>query len=203
METMKTTQPMAVILTVSQPVTSHFASLFGKGVEVAIPPGCSIREVLCGQIGVEDDYLDNRIQTLFLDGKAVDDVDTAMINSGTSLALSAAMPGLVGATMRKGGRYAAMRKEISHDAACVETTQQGGTFTLKLFNLVFKELGALFLAYGLRIPGTDLFTLFRTVSEEFWHRCLSITVNGQETNQEQLVGNDRTEEMIELKILRA
>ena len=202
MNNTETDQPSQVIVTVSQPVTAHFASLFGKGVDVDIPPGCSIRAVLCEQIGVKSDYLDHRIQTLFLDGKAVDDVDTAMIRNGASLALSAAMPGLVGATMRKGGRYAAMRKEISHDAACVETAQQRGTFTLKLFNLVLKELGALFLSQGIRISGTDISKLFRTAPENFWNKCHSITIDGEETSREQLFEIDWRKEKIALKILQ-
>ncbi len=203
MNNTETDQPSQVIVTVSQPVAAHFASLFGKGVDVDIPPGCSIREALCEHIGVKNDYLDNRIQTLFLNGKAVDDVDTAMIGSGASLALSAAMPGLLGATMRKGGRYAAMRKEISYDAACVETTQRGGTFTLKLFNMVLKELGALFLAHGIRISGSDFFKLFSTAPKDFWDKCLSITLNGREASREELIRNDWREKAVELKTVQA
>ena len=37
-----------------------------------------------------------------------------MVGHGDTLALSAAMPGLVGATMRRGGYFAGLRANISH-----------------------------------------------------------------------------------------
>ncbi|MCP4349944.1 MAG: endonuclease/exonuclease/phosphatase family protein [Desulfobacterales bacterium] len=56
--------------------------------------GCSIRSLLCKQTDVASDYVDERISTVFLDGKPVDDVDSAIVKNGSVLALSAAMPGL-------------------------------------------------------------------------------------------------------------
>jgi hypothetical protein len=56
--------------------------------------------VLCDQFQVETDYLENRIKTIFLDGKPVDDEDKAVLKNGSTLALSAAMPGLVDSTFR-------------------------------------------------------------------------------------------------------
>ena len=40
---------------------------------------------------------------------------TTVIKKGATLALSAAMPGLVGATFRKSGYYSTLRKAISHE----------------------------------------------------------------------------------------
>ena len=112
--------------------------------------GCSIRELLCRQLGVDSDYLDNVIQTVFLDGKPVDDVDNSFVEPGSTLALSAAMPGLVGATLRKGGLLAGFRHSISHEGSRDEVSERQniGRINVKLFNLVTKELGPLLLGRG-------------------------------------------------------
>ena len=136
---------------------SLFFPLFEKGVGLSAEIGCTLREFLCDQIGISNEYLDQRIQTLFLDARPVDDVDTAVIRDGATVALSAAMPGLVGATMRKGGRYAAFRQDISqcseeNGADCTTT----GRVILKMFNMVASELGSRLLEAGVEIDGDDL-----------------------------------------------
>ena len=83
-------------LTVASDRLSLFSPLLGQGFSLKVRTGCSIRELLCRQLGVRADYVDQRIQTIFLDGKTVDDVDTAMIRQDSTLALSAALPGLAG-----------------------------------------------------------------------------------------------------------
>ena len=93
---------------------SDFGHILQQGFKLRARLGTSIRQVLCDQFGVDHDYLDKRINTIFLDGKAVDDVDSSTIREGSVLALSAAMPGFVGAAFRKGGYYSAMRGAISH-----------------------------------------------------------------------------------------
>jgi hypothetical protein len=112
--------------------------------------------LLCEQIGIPRDYLDDRIQTLFLNAKAVDNVDTATVTDGAVIALSAAMPGLVGATLRKGGTFSGLRAAISQrdTAACEDSVP--GTITLKLFNLVAEEMGLDLLARGALFPGKRL-----------------------------------------------
>ena len=59
------------------------------------------------------------------------------------------MPGLVGATLRRGSYYAAMRSEISAAETEGAVEMKEGTVTLKLFNLLIGQLGPLFLASGI------------------------------------------------------
>jgi hypothetical protein len=140
----------------TRPVHTLFYSLLEKGVVLTTRTGCTLRDFLCGQLGLSDDYLDQRVQTLFLDARPVDDVDRAVVRDGAILALSAAMPGLLGATMRKGGRYAAFRKDISqHDDEC-GICETSGRVTLKLFNMVAKEVGGGLLEGGVEVDGSDL-----------------------------------------------
>jgi hypothetical protein len=133
-----------------------FYSLFEKGVILSASTGCSLRDFLCGQLGLSDDYLNHRVQTLFLDARPVDDVNKAVVRNGSTLALSAAMPGLLGATMRKGGRYAAFRKGISQHGEECGICESTGRVTVKLFNMVAKEVGTRLLEAGVEVDGKDL-----------------------------------------------
>lgn len=101
-------------------------------------------------------YIEERIQTTFLNFKPVDNFNTAIVNDGSTIALSAAMPGLVGATMRKGGRYAALRLEISQkkEGACFSA--DSGSVTVKMFNMIVKEIGPLVLKNGFFFSGKTL-----------------------------------------------
>jgi hypothetical protein len=137
-----------IILELEKDLHSRFAPVFSKGVDVKACLNVSIREFVCGQLGIEERYLENRIQTIFLDGKPVDDYNTAIIRDGSMLALSAAMPGLVGAIMRRGGHFAAMRREITHGGEDSAACDPEGTVTIKLFNLTVKEIGPVLLKYG-------------------------------------------------------
>ena len=133
-----------------------FFSLLEKGVVLTASTGCTLRDFLCGQLQIADDYLDQRVQTLFLDARPVDDVDQAVVRDGSTLALSAAMPGLLGATMRKGGRYAAFRKDISQRNDECGVCETSGRVTVKLFNMVAKEVGGRLLGAGVEVDGGDL-----------------------------------------------
>jgi hypothetical protein len=80
-------------------VMSVFNPLLSGGFSVCAPSGISIKAYICSYLGIDSDYFENRIQTLFLDGSPVDDPETAVLKKGSVLALSGAMPGLAGATL--------------------------------------------------------------------------------------------------------
>jgi hypothetical protein len=127
----------------------HFYPLLQKGVAVPAVVGCSFKSLLCDQFAIPEQYVTDRITTIFLDNHPVDDLEHAIIQDGSRVALSAAMPGLVGATMRRGGFYAALRQGISQLSQNDSVTTDNGTVTLKLFNLLLAELGPLLLARGI------------------------------------------------------
>ncbi len=154
-------------LHVDKACASLFLTLFEKGIVLSTKTGCSLRDFLCGQLGLSDNYLDQRVQTLFLDARPVDDVDTAVIKNGSTLALSAAMPGLLGATMRKGGRYATFRKDISQHTDECGICETSGQVTVKLFNLVAKEVGGRLLEAGVEVDGSDIQRIANRYPGEF------------------------------------
>ena len=140
-------------LTVDAHLIPRFLKLTERGCTLKIRTGITIRELLCERLGISADYVDNRIQTIFLNGQAVDEVDTARVENGSKLALSAAMPGLVGITFRKGGFYASLRSTISYTQKENSITKGEGEIILKLFNLVARELGPGLIEKGIRIEG--------------------------------------------------
>jgi hypothetical protein len=143
-----------VTITSGEPRWSDFSGLLQRGVFCPLAEPCSVGDFLTGQLAFDPDYVRDRIATVFLDGSVVDDLATATIRPGSTLTLSAAMPGLVGATLRRGGFYSAMRSEISwkagddrHD----EPDGPPGTIRLKLFNTVLREVGPTVLLRGVLI----------------------------------------------------
>jgi hypothetical protein len=147
---------------------SFLSPLWQLGVEMNVRTGTTIRDILCRQIGIDDAYLDERIQTLFLNGKAIDDPDRTMVADKSTIALSAAMPGLAGATLRKGGSYASFRKAITDTACAVAAdVHPHGTITLKLFNFIAQELAPILLRYGVKVEADALLAALKASGTVF------------------------------------
>jgi hypothetical protein len=156
-----------------------FFQLMQRGVMVNARVGCSIKSLLCNQLGLSPKYLEERIQTILLDGRPVDDVESAIVKQESTLALSAALPGLVGATLRKGGYYAPLRSHISHSETGSSQPIKEGMISLKLFNLLLDELGPTFLKKGIWINGRDLADFLTRQPDDFWSGCKCATVDGK------------------------
>jgi hypothetical protein len=74
------------------------------------------------------------------------------------------MPGLVGATLRRGGYYAAMRAAITQGAERASEIGPGGILVrVKLFNLLVPELGPVLLARGVVLAREDAAALLPEV----------------------------------------
>jgi hypothetical protein len=140
---------------------SSFFPLLQKGVTVPAMAGCTLRSLLSDQFAIPGDYVTERITTVFIDNRPVDDLDRTIVQDGSRVTLSAAMPGLVGATMRRGGFYAALRQGISHVSESRAAAGACGTVRVKLFNLLLAELGPLVLARGLILEPVELTALLK------------------------------------------
>lgn len=140
-----------------------FFPILQKGVMVPATVGCTLKSLLCEQFAIPADYVADRITTIFLDNRPVDDLERTIIHDESRVTLSAAMPGLVGATMRRGGFYAALRHGISHGFENGSAVGTSGTVRLKLFNLLLAELGPLVLARGLLLERNELDALLQNL----------------------------------------
>jgi hypothetical protein len=162
-----------------------FSSILQAGFSVNVHTGVSIRDLLCHQFDVNPDYVKNRISTGFLNGKPVDDFATAIIESDATLALSAAMPGLVGATFRKGGHLAVFRDTITHRRDTI-AEDGAGVVSIKLFNLLAKEIGLTFLNRGVMVDSDTAKWFFSDPPDAFRRDCKDILVDGQHVHADQL-----------------
>lgn len=164
-------------LSITVSSASCFLVIFSGGVSIITKASNSINEFLSQDYGISEAYIDDRIQTLFLNGKAVDDSRTAMLHEGAVLALSAAMPGMVGSTFRKGGFFAGMRSQISHTTDSVAHHDRQIRIKLKLFNLIAREIGPTFLEKGVYLEGKTFRDFLQRNSEELKAVSLHIALN--------------------------
>ena len=167
-------------LTVRKVNLHYFFPLFREGVIIKTLVGGNIKDFLSLDLNIPPDYVDKRIQTIFLDGKAVDDLEGTMVRDGSTLALSGALPGLVGATFRRKGTYASLRRAITFSEEKETIPQKEGRVVLKLFNLLVPELGPLFLAQGIWISGKDLDQFLKGRDEEFWRGLKTARMDHQD-----------------------
>jgi len=164
-----------------------FFPLLQRGVEVRVNTGCSIMAFLREELKVGTGAIE-KIQSIFLDGSAVDDLDSAIVRDGSVLALSAAMPGLVGATMRRGGRYSSFRSAVTYRETETQCVSGEGFVQVKLFNLLMAELGPELLARGIYVAFSDLTEFLSGLSAEFRQGSGQILLDGTPVDAASLNG---------------
>lgn len=174
-----------LVLHVGANSISRYTILFQSGVDIETTGDCSIGDFLDRLPGFTRQFITESVQTIFLNGSAMDNLETPLVGEKPVLALSAAMPGLAGAIFRRNSIHAALRSKGSF--------AQGGsdrpakkTVKLKLFNMIATEKGEALLAAGVSFTGSALADFFLE------HRTLfdSITqaeLNGQPVEPEDLV----------------
>jgi len=170
------------------PIAAFFP-LLQKGFCVEFDTG-NLQKILCRICDIEPGDLRARIQTVFLNGKPVDDMETVFVEDGDCLALSAAMPGLVGATMRSGGVLAGFRHSISHRPPRTRSNARGGVLSIKLFNLLIKEIGPRFLRQGVLVGLDDLQNLLTSILEVDRGNCKTAKLNTRTINADALAEID-------------
>jgi hypothetical protein len=180
---------------------SAFHELLQRGVTVRAPIGSTVQAFLCENLGLDPQYVEGTIQTIFLNGKAVDDPSSAILTDHATLALSAAMPGLLGATLRKGSYYAGMRGEISHRGRAKVLPHEGKVL-LKLFNLLPADIGPLFLEKGIWVNGTTLKTFFERQLPRFMEGCREARLHGKKVDVAKLPVQDWSDAVVFLRVMK-
>lgn len=175
-----------VTFDVDGPLVSHFFLLLQQGVTIRSRTGCSVASFLREEIGADSKTVE-KIQSVILDGSPVDDLESAVIKDGSVLALSAAMPGLVGATLRRGGAYSSFRSAITYHETQKECVEGEGLIQIKVFNLLMAELGPDLLQRGVVIGGEDLIRFAAGQSQDFWQGCRRITLDGKPVDAGELL----------------
>jgi len=169
-----------------------FTSILQGGFIVRCPTGRTIADLLTQDFGITGEYLERRLSTVFLEGQCVDDIGGAVARTGATLALSSAMPGLAGATLRRKGTLSSMRGSITHhENSRPADVVADGFITLKLFNVLSGELGPIFLARGIYVRASELVDLLTLRGEAFRRGCTRLMMDGRPVDSETLLNSLR------------
>lgn len=152
--------------------------LLQNGFFVEARVGCTIENFFLEQLRLSPDYIQARIQGIFLDGKPADHIDTAIIRDGARLTLSGTMPGLAGMALRR-GPLAVFRHGITHRETGDYNYTGEGFVELKLLNLLMKGMGPGLFSRGIYVQSSDLAEYLRTLPPEFWQDCKTIALDGR------------------------
>jgi hypothetical protein len=137
-----------------------------EGFGVRVAAGRTLRDTLTDDLSLCPDCVEMRIQTVFLDGAPVDDIDQDYVRPGCTLALAGALPGVAGIAMRRGSPVGVFREGITHHAAQgLPESAKTLELTLKLFNSVAVECLALVLAHGVSLRAGRLAELLESDPE--------------------------------------
>ncbi len=162
--------------TVDETLVSCFYALLQQGVMVRCRTGCSVAAFLKDELKAGEETIE-KIQSIILDGKPVDDLEAAWIKDGSTLALSAAMPGLVGATLRRGGAYSSFRSAITYHETKEAYEPEDGVVKIKIFNLLMSGLGRDLLKGGVMVPAGAIRNFLEERSYDFWQGCRQILLD--------------------------
>jgi hypothetical protein len=165
----------------------YFQPVFQAGYLFRCQVGQSIADLLFRQLLLKKKFVEERISTIFLDGQCVDDIFLATLKDDCVVAFSSALPGLVGATLRRGGFYASLRDSITYRKEDMPVEARQGTITIKLFNLLMEEMGPVFLNRGIIMGRAALVSFLQTRKEDFWKKIKSVYLGGKSTTPDKLV----------------
>ncbi len=180
---------LRIDMIVDRPQVAGFFRLLQQGVLVRRRVGCSVEVFLREQLGATAETI-GRIQSIMLDGKPVDDIAAAVVHDGSTLALSAAMPGLVGATLRRSGAYSSFRGAITYHESGAACATAEGWVKIKVFNLLMKEMGPGLLGKGIVVESRALLDLLAERMDEFGQGC-GTTYGGSPVDVERLRHDER------------
>lgn len=183
---MNTGAGTSISLEIDERCAGDFFVLLQGGFSIASHIGCDVMEFLTGQCGIEKELISKIISAVFLDGKPVDDLESAQLHDGANLALSGPLPGLVGAVMKRGSAYSSFRRSISYKGE--DAVARGeGMVTVKLFNTLTRELGPRFLARGVLIPPRTLADFLAKGRDAIAGGCRAISLDGSSVSYRHLV----------------
>jgi len=179
-----------LVLTVKPPLIRKFSVILQKGFTFKTRVGISIESFLCDDLALNPQFVQEEISTIFLDGKAVDSIESALLREGVTLALSSAMPGLAGASLRRDGMYAALRSPITYKEKPGNAPIREGRIIIKLFNLLIEELGPLFLKKGILVKASEAREFFMKQGADLRQGCGPILLDEKAVDCETLLSGN-------------
>jgi hypothetical protein len=179
--------PPDLVLHMAPDAAHEWISLLRNGFTLRIDGPLSVRTFLAGPLDLREDYVRERVATVFLNGRPVDDMDEALVCAGDSLALAGSMPGIAGITMRRDSPVAAMRSQITSRGR-QDCPEEAGRVTVRLFNNVAEEAGPDLLARGVEIEPEKLGDFLGSRDSAFWNGLERGEMSGKEIGSQGLAG---------------
>ncbi|MEW5745745.1 MAG: hypothetical protein AB1805_09965 [Nitrospirota bacterium] len=182
-----------------------FFSLLQQGVMVRVPGGCSVGMFLRDLLCLDERFIRERIATVLLDGRPVDDLDSAILRNESCLALSGALPGLVGAVMRREGLCSPMRSSLTYQESALPAARGESVITLKLFNVLLGAMGPDLLSRGVLVRASRLMALVREHRREIEAGSGELLLDGERRTVEVLCseGALQRDEVVVLSVAAA
>ncbi len=176
-----------------------FATVLQAGIAIETRSGESLGAFLDKLPGFTRDYITDEIQTIFLNGTAIDDLETPLEGDSPVLALSAAMPGLAGAIFRRNSFHAALRTTVAEKQAAHSEHDEMITISLKLFNSIARDRGSALLGQGVSINSANLLNFFMT-SPALLNHLRHIDLDGKEGSRIELLAYLKEASLLHLTI---
>ena len=193
----KDTPNITLHLTTTKGAGDKMATLLQRGFLLPVSKSISILDLLCALPGFDESYIQERVQTIFVNGLAEDDT-ARLLTAGNTLALSAAMPGLAGAIFRRGGQHGSLRTR-PQPAQAVDA-DQSGYITVKLFNMVAAETGPQILQTGVLIKGPVLARFLDRQSARILPVVQKAVIQGDQIQPDMLAGAIAGHDLVSLKM---
>ena len=177
MKSSKQGHTLTTPLSISIAKIDGFTTLLQSGIKLPAASGISLGVFINSLPGFDIDYVADTIQTIFLDGNAIDDLEQPLTKHDHVLALSAAMPGLAGAIFRRNSLCAALRTR-SENLGTAKKSNNELFVLLKLFNSIAQEKGEELLRSGGIFSGKTLLSFFDQRPSLF-DAIISLNFNGK------------------------
>ncbi|MFO7932276.1 MAG: hypothetical protein R6U97_12825 [Desulfosalsimonas sp.] len=170
-----------VRITVPYKRLSLLRLLTARGIRFEIPAGTSVKRLLQQVLPADENYIEDSIQTVFMDCRAVDDIENTMILGPCTIAVSSAMPGVFGAAFRKKGVYSGLRCGYRETPGRRETENpdKPAVVTLKLFNKVAEDIGKAMLAKGIYMDAQEFLKFWKQQQEVLEKECSRTIIDGK------------------------
>ncbi|MCX7914241.1 MAG: hypothetical protein N2511_06625 [Thermodesulfovibrionales bacterium] len=178
-------EPLCIQIEVSDDTFKLFSGILQRGFHFKTKNiGNNLYAFLKSELELDDEYIEKRIKIVFLDGKPIDNLYLVTIKESSTIALSAAMPGLAGAILRQNSPFYFMREGISYKdiSFCKSKT---GYILLKLFNQIIDDIGRNILKKGVVLDKLTFMKLLKDLDQQ--KGLMNILVNGQEKKSEEFL----------------
>ena len=121
---------VVIKLTMAPGEWRRWRPLLWQGFRLKVQVGVSVEDLLIGELGINREFVENKVRTVFLNGCPVDELSTAIVEEGSQIALGGSMPGMVGIAMQRHSPAGFVRQEITYPKAKTRRERKRGSIAI-------------------------------------------------------------------------